>query len=108
MAMQNRVTDLNRSRTDNLRLGIRIGINTGPAIVGDVGARQRKDYTVIGDTVNTASRIETYIATDGAVVIGPRTHALVSGDFACRELPQVELKGKEHPIRTYLVGDSLT
>ncbi|MCA8954820.1 MAG: FHA domain-containing protein [Planctomycetes bacterium] len=103
LAMQRRIDELNRAHPDRPQLAIRIGINTGTAVVGDVGARQRRDYTVIGDTVNTACRIESSVAAIGQVVIGPETHRLVAQHFDCTPLPAVTLKGKANAIEPFLV-----
>ena len=103
LAMQKRIAELNQSRDPDEQFGIRIGINSGPVVVGDVGALQRKDYTVIGDTVNTACRIESFISLDGQVVIGAATYAAVKDEFDCTELAPVELKGKAEALTTYRV-----
>ena len=73
LGMQRCIEEFNARHPDMKPLGIRIGINSGPAVVGDIGAFRRRDYTVIGDTVNTASRIESTVARVGQVVIGPAT-----------------------------------
>jgi len=103
LRMQESLSDLN-AHTQSLRdLRVRIGINSGAVVVGDIGSPQRKDYTVIGDVVNTASRIETYVAEPGQVVIGHSTWELVHGKFQCQELDEVLVKGKQVAIQPYLV-----
>lgn len=103
LLMQRMLEQSNRARPQGKPLRMRIGINSGCAVVGDIGSPIRKDYTVIGDAVNVASRLETSVARPGQVVIGPATYELVKGTFDCRPLPEIRLKGKQHPVRPYLV-----
>jgi adenylate cyclase len=103
LRMQALLADLNANAHNRRFISVRIGINSGPVIVGDIGSPQRKDYTVIGDVVNVASRLETSIAQPGQVVIGSQTHRQVSSEFRCEALPDVRLKGKIRSVKPYLV-----
>jgi class 3 adenylate cyclase len=86
------------------QLRMRVGINTGPVLAGYVGARG--EYTVLGDTVNIASRLET-TAEPGTIVVGDSTYRLVRGMFRMKVLPPMVLKGKHQPIGAYLVEGKL-
>ena len=97
------LSDVNAYSSPGRRLAMRIGINSGPVVVGDIGSPQRKDYTVIGDTVNTASRLESSVARPGDVVIGPATRDQLDDAFRCQPLEETALKGKRERIRPYLV-----
>lgn len=101
LRMQERLADLNAESTSTRAFEMRIGINSGPVIVGDIGSPQRKDYTVIGDVVNTASRLESSIAEPGDVVVGHATFEHVRDQFACEALPEVFVKGKQQRVRPY-------
>jgi len=103
LAMQRSLEDYNRTRPQGPPLRMRIGINSGTAVAGDIGSPVRKDYTVIVDAVNVASRLESSVAEADQVVIGPATYALVEGKFACQPLAEVRLKGKQQILRPYLV-----
>ncbi|MBK8159509.1 MAG: adenylate/guanylate cyclase domain-containing protein [Rhodospirillaceae bacterium] len=96
------------ARTGDKLIEIRIGmgLNSGICCVGNMGSDQRFDYSVLGDTVNTASRLESLSpAYFVDLVIGEET-ALTVPDFALLELDQVRVKGKNVPVRIYTgLGD---
>ncbi|MBI5412016.1 adenylate/guanylate cyclase domain-containing protein [Candidatus Peregrinibacteria bacterium] len=85
---------------------IRIGVNTGDAVVGNMGSKNRFDYTATGDTVNLGSRLEGINKQYGtAIMISEFTYAQIKNDFVCRELDLVRVKGKEKAVRIYeLIG----
>ena len=103
LEMQERLGEWNSEHKDGPSLRIRIGINSGKAVAGEIGSINKREYTVLGDTVNTASRLESGVAKPGAVVIGENTPALVEGLFECRSLGSFSLKGKEREVRVFEV-----
>ncbi len=87
-----------------LQLKIRIGINSGKMIAGNVGGERHFNYTVLGDEVNLASRLEGVNRFYGTVItISQNTARRVEGAFDLRELDYVRVKGKEEAIRIYEV-----
>jgi adenylate cyclase len=84
-------------------VGVRIGVNTGNAVVGDIGSEQRVDYTVLGNTVNVAARIEEYVAGPNEVAVGEETARLTSDDFSYEPLGDVKLKGLSRGLPCYRV-----
>ena len=84
-------------------IAVRIGENTGNAVVGDIGSEQRVDYTVLGNTVNVAARIEEYVAGPNEVAVGEETARLTAEEFAYEPLGDVKLKGLSRGLPCYRV-----
>jgi adenylate cyclase len=80
----------------------RVGVNSGPASVGNIGAQEQRSFAVIGDTSNLAARLQT-LAEPGQVVIGPGTYAAIRDRADVEPLGAVELKGKREPVEAYLL-----
>jgi len=103
LEMQERLAEWNAERKEGPAFNVRIGINSGKAVAGEIGSVNKKEYTVLGDTVNTASRLESSVARPGSVVVGPQTLALAEGRFDFRPLGSFSLKGKEKEVLAYEV-----
>ena len=89
-------------------LRVRIGLHSGPALVGNIGAPQRMNYTVVGDTVNAASRIESLgrqIAptADGIILASGNLIDGVTSDFEKEHVGSVSLKGRTEPLDVYRI-----
>ena len=91
----------------DLRVGL--GVNSGRVLVGTIGGGGRLDFTVIGDAVNTAARVESATRETGDdLLITEATFGLLSDDRdGWQERPAVSLKGKSEQVRLYARGDSL-
>jgi class 3 adenylate cyclase/tetratricopeptide (TPR) repeat protein len=82
------------ARDFGVEFKMRIGLNSGPVIVGAIGDDLRMDYTAVGDTTNLASRMQT-MAQPGTVLLSKNTHRLVKEYFELKPLGKLEVKGKE-------------
>jgi adenylate cyclase len=92
---------------ERLRTGI--GVNSGTVLAGTIGGGGRLEFTVIGDPVNTAARVEAATRLTGDdVLVTDATRALLRGSLDCTfaERPDVELKGKREPVRLYACESS--
>ncbi len=82
---------------------IRVGINSGPAVVGNVGTEKRVDYTVLGASVNIASRLESGVAKPGQLVISSHTKERLVGSFDTESLGEFALKGLQQKLPVFAV-----
>ncbi len=106
IAMQRRMGELGAIWRDaGVRpLTCRIGIHTGYCTVGNFGSEDRMDYTIIGGTVNLASRLE-HEAPPGGILISYETYAHVRDEVCCEERGPIQVRGITHPVASYRVID---
>ena len=106
LEFQERTLAVSRRWEERLGIEIRngVGINTGEAVVGTLGSRQRLEYTAIGDTINLGARLESLTKDYKThIIISETTYALVRDEFITKELGDVTVKGKTHPVKIYAV-----
>jgi class 3 adenylate cyclase/tetratricopeptide (TPR) repeat protein len=97
--------DVQRAHAIEFRM--RMGLNTGPVVVGAIGRDLRMDYTAVGDTTNLAARLMS-IAKPGQIVTSQRTQNLRDRFFVFEDLGEFQLKGKTEPVRAYAVKSELS
>ena len=111
--MLERVDELNQAREQEAKeegrpfipLNVGVGLNTGICVVGNMGSDQRFDYSVLGDSVNLASRLEGQSKEYGfPIIIGSRTALAVKDRFAILELDFIMVKGKKEPEVIYAIA----
>jgi adenylate cyclase len=100
LEMLRRLEALGEAEGEKIEIGI--GVNTGPTIAGYLGTEERVEYTVLGDAVNVAQRLEEH-ARPNRVFIGAATRIAINGNFNFRPVGKVELRGRTQPIETFEV-----
>ncbi len=95
--------NLERAARGELTVSVRIGINTGNVFVGDIGSDRRVDYTVLGNTVNIAARLEEHVAGPNEIVIGHETADQAGADYLFEPLGEIRLKGLSRGFRAFRV-----
>ena len=104
LEMEEKLKELNDSGEFGDKLNIGIGINSGKAVVGNMGSNQRFDYSVLGDSVNLASRLEGVSKNyNTTIVVGEDTFNYVSDKFNFSKLDEVQVKGKSNKVAIYSV-----
>jgi len=100
LEMKSDLAAFNASRHTDL--GLHFGINTGSVIAGGIGSEGRQEYSVMGDAVNVASRLEE-VSERGAILVGPDTYRLTAPLFEFEALEPIQVKGKAKPVPIYRV-----
>ena len=102
LSIQKAIDEYSEKVKENRGVGfrMRLGLNSGPVIVGSIGDDLRMDYTAVGDTTNLASRMES-MAMPGNILVARETFKLARDFFEFESLGKVELKGKEKSIEAY-------
>ena len=104
LAMQELIEKNNQLGTWGIELKSGIGISTGKVVSGNIGSEQRFEYTVIGDPVNLAARLEGETKKYGVdILVCQNTYNAIADQFYCRELDTVTVKGKQKPVNIYSV-----
>ena len=103
LEMLKRLKKMNRSIPEKEKIEIRIGINSGKLISGDFGSPSRYDYTVIGNTVNIASRLESGVAKPGEIIVSETTMKQTRKKFNFKQLGEISLHGISKPVKAYSV-----
>ncbi len=102
LRMRDAIDTLHRKLPPEFQLGFGIGIHYGPAVLGLVGTEQRIDYTAIGDSVNTAKRIQENAA-KGQILISEDACKFIKNEVIIRSVESTQAKGKRNAIKVYEV-----
>ncbi|MEI6614346.1 MAG: adenylate/guanylate cyclase domain-containing protein [Chrysiogenales bacterium] len=103
LEMMKKLEDINSKMAAESRIHVRIGIHSGKLISGDFGSPKRLDYTVLGNTVNIASRLESSVAGSDEIVVAETTYLATSQKFDFELLGEKKLHGISKPVKAYRV-----
>ncbi len=106
--MQNELHRMSEKwKADGLVIRSGVGINSGPAVAGNIGSSRRTDYTAIGDTVNQASRLESAAKElKVGILVSEYTYIALKGSFRFKEMGSIHVKGRTDAILTYKLEES--
>ena len=102
LAMRRELARINTER-GGLPIRVRTAINSGRALTGDIGSPKRKEFTTLGDVVNTASRLEANVAEPDQIVISETTRARLGSAFEVRSLGSVKIRGRQSEVEAFEV-----
>ena len=106
MISELRTWNADRLKADKMPVGMGVGVNTDNVVTGNIGSSKRMDFTMIGDGVNLAARLEGSCKTYGAqIIISEFTQNKLKGIYALRELDRIVVKGKTEPVSIFEVLD---
>jgi adenylate cyclase len=97
------IEELNEELDEGERVQFRVGLNSGRVVAGDIGSVRRSDYTVLGATVNLASRLESSVARPGQIVVSDATNDAIAPWFETRFVTEAQPKGISRVVRCYEV-----
>jgi adenylate cyclase len=103
LGMRKALEEYNLENEGKRTLNFRIGINSGKMVAGDIGSSRRMEYTVLGEVVNLASRLQSYVAKPGQIVIGETTYNITKGKFQTEEIKDIQVKGISKTLTAYEV-----
>lgn len=105
LAMSRRLETWNRERelAGLETVAVRVAINSGVVVVGDIGSATRVDYTILGNTVNVAARLEEMVAKPGQVVVGPATQRAIAHLFPTEHMGNIQLRGLQGKLPVFRV-----
>lgn len=106
LEMRAALVSFNKERNLAIPLGIHIGVNSGEVLSGELGSDEKRDFTVMGDAVNLASRLKD-LAEKGRIYVGPLTWRYAHGAFRFVPLKPASVKGKAEPVQVYEVDGIL-
>ena len=100
LAMRRELARVNAERRDQ-PIQMRIAINSGRALTGDIGSPKRREFTVLGDVVNTAARLESSVAQPDQIVISEHTRSRIGDAFTLKSLGDVTLRGRDVKLEVF-------